>query len=147
MWLFLFKKLWRLLLTTIKWPKSGKNSIFFAWSEKNIWHKNCHPPLSFFVHRVSGSWYFPWILKLVGLESSSQRLISLNSKTKRMANFFDTFFLSYLADPGEARGSFTNSFVIKVSKWWFVKISLRRRHALMVDDGAFSHKIDHLTIV
>ena len=28
-----------------------------------------------------------------------------------------------------------------------MKISLRRRHALMVEDGAFSHKIDYVTIV
>ena len=27
-----------------------------------------------------------------------------------------------------------------------VKIYLRRRHALMVEDGAFSHKIDYVTI-
>ena len=27
-----------------------------------------------------------------------------------------------------------------------VKISLRRRHALMIGDGAFSHKIDYVTI-
>ena len=31
------------------------------------------------------------------------------------------------------------------SKLWFVKIYLRRRHALMVKDGAFSHKIDYVT--
>ena len=29
---------------------------------------------------------------------------------------------------------------------YFVKISLRRRHALMVEDGAFSHKIDYIAI-
>ena len=33
----------------------------------------------------------------------------------------------------------------KVSKSWFVKISLRRRHALMVGDGASSHKIDYVS--
>ena len=27
-----------------------------------------------------------------------------------------------------------------------MKISLQRRHALMVTDGAFSHKIDYVTI-
>ena len=27
-----------------------------------------------------------------------------------------------------------------------MKISLKRRHALMVEDGAFSHKIDYVTI-
>ena len=32
-------------------------------------------------------------------------------------------------------------------KSWFVKTSLRRRHDLMVEDGAFSHKIDYVTIV
>ena len=29
----------------------------------------------------------------------------------------------------------------------FVKIFLRRCHALMVEDGAFNHKIDYVTIV
>ena len=29
---------------------------------------------------------------------------------------------------------------------YFVEISIRRRHALMVADGAFSHKIDYVTI-
>ena len=28
-----------------------------------------------------------------------------------------------------------------------MKLSLRRRHALMVEDGAFSHKIDNVAIV
>ena len=32
--------------------------------------------------------------------------------------------------------------VSKVSKGWFVKIFLRRRHAPTVGNGAFSHKID-----
>ena len=37
------------------------------------------------------------------------------------------------------------SFIHTFIKLWFVEISLRR-HALMVEDGAFSHKIDHVTI-
>ena len=50
-----------------------------------------------------------------------------------------------LADLGKAMGCSTNNFVINyltnwLSNWPFVKISLRRRHALMVEDGAFSHK-------
>ena len=32
-------------------------------------------------------------------------------------------------------------FIHRLINWWFVKISLRRRHALIVEDGAFSHKI------
>ena len=31
-------------------------------------------------------------------------------------------------------------------KSWFVKISLRRRHAPIVRNGASSHKIDYITI-
>ena len=31
-------------------------------------------------------------------------------------------------------------------KWWFVKISLQRHHALMVEDDAFSNKIVYVTI-
>ena len=33
-----------------------------------------------------------------------------------------------------------------LSHWSFVKTSLQRRHALMVEHGAFSHKIDYVTI-
>ena len=29
---------------------------------------------------------------------------------------------------------------------YFVEISLRRRHAILVEEGAFSHKIDYETI-
>ena len=31
--------------------------------------------------------------------------------------------------------------------WWFVKISLWHRHALMVEDGAFSNKRDYVTFL
>ena len=34
-----------------------------------------------------------------------------------------------------------------LTHWSFVKISLRSRHALKVEDGAFSHKIDLVTIL
>ena len=52
-----------------------------------------------------------------------------------------------LADPGKARGCYTNTFVIdSLSRSWFVKISLQRRHALTVADGAFSHEIVYVTI-
>ena len=52
-----------------------------------------------------------------------------------------------LSDPGEARGCSTNTSVINwLTDWWFVEISLRRRHALVVKDGAFSHKIDYSLI-
>ena len=33
-----------------------------------------------------------------------------------------------------------------MSDSWFVKISLRRRHAPMVENGAFSHKVDFVLI-
>ena len=54
-----------------------------------------------------------------------------------------------LADPGKARGCSTNtsvihSFIHSLIQSWFVKISLRRRHAVMVEDGASSHKIDYV---
>ena len=57
----------------------------------------------------------------------------------------------YLADQGEARGCSTNtsviqSFSLSVIQSCFVKISFWRRHALTVADGAFSHKIDYVTI-
>ena len=51
-----------------------------------------------------------------------------------------------LADPGEARGCSTNTIVTDSLIDSFsdpsVKIFVRRRYALMVEDGAFSHKID-----
>ena len=55
---------------------------------------------------------------------------------------------SLLADPGKDRGCSTStsvihSFIHSVIHWWFGKISLRRRHALMVGDG---HKIDYVNI-
>ena len=52
----------------------------------------------------------------------------------------------YLADPGKARGCSINTFVTDslIKSVHFVKISLRRRHALLVEDGAFSHKIDYI---
>ena len=57
-------------------------------------------------------------------------------------------FLNLLADPGKARGFSINTFLINwLSRRWFVKISLQRPHALMVADGAFSQKIDYVTIL
>ena len=54
-----------------------------------------------------------------------------------------------LADPGKPRGCSTNTSVInwliKSESDPLVKISLRRRHSLMVEYGAFSHKIDQVT--
>ena len=57
----------------------------------------------------------------------------------------------YLADPGEARGCSTNtsyidSLIHSLIQSWFVKKSFRRRHGLMVEDGAFSHAIGYVTI-
>ena len=37
-------------------------------------------------------------------------------------------------------------FFLPLPKSWFVKISLRRRHAPMVGSGSFSHKMDYNTI-
>ena len=53
----------------------------------------------------------------------------------------------FLADPGKARGCSTNIFMLHLLiQCWFVKISLQRRHALMVEDGTYSHKIDYVII-
>ena len=50
--------------------------------------------------------------------------------------------MDFLADQaGSTNTSGTDSFI----QSWFVKISLRHRYALMVADGAFSHKIDYVT--
>ena len=54
--------------------------------------------------------------------------------------------LSVISRPGRSQGLLYKhlcaSFIHSLIQWWFVKISLRRRHALMVEVGAFSHKID-----
>ena len=50
-------------------------------------------------------------------------------------------FFNLLADPGKARGCSISTFLINwLSRQWFVKISLRRPHALMIADGGFSKK-------
>ena len=42
------------------------------------------------------------------------------------------YLSGYLADPDKAMGCSTNTFFIhSLIQWWFVKISLRRRHALI----------------
>ena len=74
----------------------------------------------------------------------------LQEAPKRTLFSFLTPYIICLADPGEARGCSTNTSVIhslihSLIQSWFVKIFLRRRHALMAD-GAFSHNIDYVTI-
>ena len=68
----------------------------------------------------------------------------LHAKTKPFKFLFgssDSF--RYLADPGKARGCSTNTIVTyQVSDGSFVKISLRRRHAQTMRDGAFRYQID-----
>ena len=54
--------------------------------------------------------------------------------------------------PGVAWGRSTNTFVThsfidSFLKSSFVEVSVWRRHVLMVEDGAFSHKKDYVTIV
>ena len=46
--------------------------------------------------------------------------------------------------PGEAGAVLQTalSLINSLTESWFVKISLRRRHAPTVENGAFSHKID-----
>ena len=58
--------------------------------------------------------------------------------------------LAIFSRPGLCQGLLYNHLRDSLIHWfiqsWFVKISLRRRHALTFTDGAFSHKIDHVTI-
>ena len=59
---------------------------------------------------------------------------------------FISVFTVHLADPGKARGCSTNIFVTNsLINSWFVKISLRRPHGQMVEDGTISPKIDYVT--
>ena len=52
--------------------------------------------------------------------------------------------------PGRSQGllykHLRHWFIDSLIQSWFVKISLRRCHALTVADGAFSHKINYITI-
>ena len=38
------------------------------------------------------------------------------------------------------------SITMSMSDWWFVVLSYWRRHTLVVEDGAFSHKMDYVSI-
>ena len=56
-------------------------------------------------------------------------------------------YFTFFAIPGEARGCSTNTFVIKsLIRSSFVKISLRRHQALMVEGNAFGHKKGYFAI-
>ena len=48
-----------------------------------------------------------------------------------------------ISRPERSQGLLYKQLCDELSESWFVKISLRRHHALMVEDGAFSHKIDY----
>ena len=65
-------------------------------------------------------------------------------------------YMNTYSDKEGKRGSSCPSWLItqglrtlgnSVIKWWFVKISLWPCHAITVADGAFSHKIDYITIL
>ena len=56
----------------------------------------------------------------------------------------DGFEAAYLADPGEARGCSTNSFVIDSVTAPFPPTALWRSHAQTVRDRSSSNKIDYV---
>ena len=59
----------------------------------------------------------------------------------------DLSYWSYLTDPvwpGLFYKQLCHWLINSLSHSWFVKISLRRRHAPVVGNGAFSHKIDYI---
>ena len=60
-----------------------------------------------------------------------------------MINLF-YYFEQTWAKPGAALQTGL-SLINSLTHSWSVKISLQRRHGLMVEDGAFSHKIDYVT--
>ena len=49
--------------------------------------------------------------------------------------------------PGRSQGLLYKHLRDSLGHSWFVKISLQRRHALMVGDGASSHKIDYVIVI
>ena len=78
------------------------------------------------------------------LYPNNQAYIYISHLVLRYLTFNFRDIQAFLADPGEARGCSTNTFVINSVSDPLVKISLRRRHALMVGDSASSHKIDYV---
>ena len=62
-----------------------------------------------------------------------------------------TFPFSLFCRPGQSQGllykDLCHSLLTSLTHWSFVKISLRRRHALMVEYDAFSHEKDCVEIV
>ena len=67
--------------------------LIYTFKAKSCWNPKLDKrisvcPLSFVRHAQATP---PWILKRGGLESSGQRLIPLNGKTKRIAFLFDLY--------------------------------------------------------
>ena len=74
--------------------------------------------------------------------------LDVDKTSKNKTAYFQFYVLQfwYLVDLSEARGCFTNSFVINwIITWRFDKTYLWRRHALLIEDCAFSPKIDYTT--
>ena len=71
------------------------------------------------------------------------------STKDEISHFFPYAIQVKVAQSGQQHANFVLTkkfFIHSFSQSWFVKISLRRRQALMVEDGAFSHKIDQVKI-
>ena len=78
------------------------------------------------------------------------KLITFFVTKKKKKTFLKSIIIgksTYLADLGEARGCSANTSVTKLinslTQPWFVELSLRRRHALVVKHGAF---IDYVSL-
>ena len=58
--------------------------------------------------------------------------------------FICVAWLEIICRPGQSHGLLYKHLRDTLNQWWFVKISLCRRHALMVEDCNFSHKIGYV---
>ena len=58
-----------------------------------------------------------------------------------------SIFPCIFSRPGQSQGLLYKHLCDSFIQKWFVKITLQRRHALTVADGAFSHKIEYVTIL
>ena len=94
------------------------------------------------------------------IRASTFRVHAFCFRQNFLNNFFGNLFFNifqlfciimFLADPGEARGCFTNSLVIHSFINWvrnhFPLVDLRRRHAKTVRDSSPSYKIDYVIVM
>ena len=90
-------------------------------------------------------------LKTMGIDKHCPEYLSLVFEVSS-CSYQNTFnlaiecFLNIFSRPGQNQGLLYKHLCASFIQWWFVKISLQRRPTQMVEDGAFNHKIDNVTM-